>query len=140
MYDYTVKRLDEMEKAFGGMWTRARASLGATAFGFQVTDLPPNSGDMYPQHDHSHDGQEEVYMALGGSGEMVLPDRTVTLEPDVWVRVGADVTRQVRSGPDGLRILVIGGMPGKGYTWHPNTELGGPEVLGREPAEGVSHS
>jgi hypothetical protein len=56
--DFTVKRLDEMEAAFGGSFVRARASLGASAFGMQVHLLPPNSGDAYPEHDHLYDGQE----------------------------------------------------------------------------------
>ena len=35
---YAVKRIDEMEAAFGGGFIRARASLGVTAFGMQVID------------------------------------------------------------------------------------------------------
>jgi hypothetical protein len=45
MPEVTVVRIDEMERAFGGVFVRARASLGVTSFGIQVIDLPPNSGD-----------------------------------------------------------------------------------------------
>ncbi|HLJ21331.1 MAG TPA: hypothetical protein VKU84_14090, partial [Stellaceae bacterium] len=68
--DFTVKRLDEMEAAFGGGFIRARASLGASAFGMQVLALPPSSGDAYPEHDHLHDGQEEVYLLLSGAADL----------------------------------------------------------------------
>lgn len=127
MSDYTVKRFDEMERAFGGAWVRARASLGVTSFGFQVTEFPAGGPDFYPLHTHEHDGQEEVFIALEGDGEMTLGDETVRLDKDTWVRVGPSVPRHVKAGPNGLRMLAIGGVPGGAYEAHPMTELGGPE-------------
>jgi mannose-6-phosphate isomerase-like protein (cupin superfamily) len=127
--DYTVLRLEEMEAAFGGLFVRVRASLGLTAFGLQVADVPPNSGDAYPEHDHDHDGQEEVYLLLRGSADLHLPGRVVTLDPETFVRVGPHMRRRLRSGPDGARILMIGGMPGRAYEPQENTPLGGPETL-----------
>src|SRR3954449_10630812 len=67
--DYTVKRIDEMEGAFGGAFKRARAELGVESFGMQVMDLPPNL-EQFPEHDHAGDGQEEVYLLLRGSAEI----------------------------------------------------------------------
>jgi hypothetical protein len=49
-----------MESAWGRSFVRVRAPLGASAFGMQVLDFPPDSGDMIPEHDHAHDGQEEI--------------------------------------------------------------------------------
>jgi len=69
---WSVKRLDEMQRAFGGALVRVRAELGVSAFGLQVAELPPDSKDLAPEHDHEHDGQEEVYLLLAGSGEVVL--------------------------------------------------------------------
>ncbi|HEY2717874.1 MAG TPA: cupin domain-containing protein [Solirubrobacterales bacterium] len=127
--DYTVRRIDEMESAFGGLLIRARAELGVTSFGMGIMELPPNSGDMYPEHDHSHTSQEEVFVVLEGNGEIVLPDKTVELDKDVVVRVGAATRRRLRSGPSGLRFLAIGGTPGEPYTIQPNSELGAPETV-----------
>jgi mannose-6-phosphate isomerase-like protein (cupin superfamily) len=127
--DYTVKRIDEMEGAFGGSFVRARASLGASAFGMQVHLLPPNSGDAYPEHDHLHDGQEEVYLLLSGTADLHLPERVVALDHDTFVRVGAATRRRIRTGPDGARILAIGGVPGAVYEPAENTPLGGPETI-----------
>ena len=87
MDPYTVKRIDEMEASFLGSFKRARAELGVTSFGVQVIDFPPNN-DLYPEHDHSEDGQEEVYLALSGEGEIVIEGETHALTPDVMVRVG----------------------------------------------------
>ncbi|MBV8219968.1 MAG: hypothetical protein JO325_16000, partial [Solirubrobacterales bacterium] len=69
---YEVRRLPEIERAFGGAFARVRAALGITAFGVQVVDLPPNSGEIAPEHDHRHDGQEELYLLLSGSAELVV--------------------------------------------------------------------
>jgi mannose-6-phosphate isomerase-like protein (cupin superfamily) len=127
--DFTVLRLDEMEAAFGGFFVRVRASLGASAFGVQVLELPASSGDAYPEHDHLHDGQEEIYLLLRGAADLHLPGRVVALDPETFVRVGPETRRRLRSGEDGARVLVIGGMPGRAYEPQENTPLGGPESL-----------
>jgi mannose-6-phosphate isomerase-like protein (cupin superfamily) len=128
--DFTVMRLDEMEGAFGGSFKRARASLGVSAFGMQVHELPPNTGDAYPEHDHLYDGQEEVYLLLRGTADLHLPGRVVALDPETFVRVGPATRRRLRTGPDGARILVLGGVPGAAYEPAENSPLGGPDSLG----------
>jgi len=127
---YTVKRMEDMERAFGGAFVRVRAELGITAFGVQVVELPPDSRDLAPEHDHRHDGQEELYLLLSGSAEVVVPDGTIALDPETFVRLGAQVRRRIRSGPQGARVLMIGAVPGQPYQPPANTELGGPETLG----------
>lgn len=127
--DYEVKRLGDMERAFGGAMVRVRAELGITAFGVQVVDLPPSSGDLAPEHDHEHDGQEELYVLLAGAAEVVVPDGVVTLDPETFIRLGPAVRRRLRSGPEGARILMIGAPPGRAYVPPANTDLGGPETL-----------
>lgn len=127
--DYTVKRLDDMERAFGGAFVRVRAELGVESFGIQVVELPPNSGDVSPEHDHSDSGQEEVYLLLDGSAEVALPDRSVPLDRETFIRIGPATRRRVRSGPDGARLLMLGAVPGSPYQPQENSRLGGPEIL-----------
>jgi len=122
MADYTAKKLDDMEAAFGGGFVKARAELGVTSFGIQVIRLPADSRD-YPEHDHNEDGQEEVYLALGGSGWLDIEGERVDLDRDVLVRVGSAARRKVYSGPDGLSVLVLGGAPGEAYMVKPFSEL-----------------
>ena len=126
MADYTVKRFDEMEPILGGVFRRARASLGASAFGMQVLQMPPGA-DFYPNHDHTHDGQEEVYVVLGGSAEFDIDGERVHLEPETAVRVAPETKRQIHPGPEGVRILAVGGVPGGTYSPPDFTDLGGPE-------------
>jgi mannose-6-phosphate isomerase-like protein (cupin superfamily) len=124
MADYTAKRIDQMEAAFGGGFVKARAELGVTSFGIQVIQLPPDSGD-YPEHDHVEDAQEEVYLALSGSGWMDIDGERVDLVKDVLVRVGPAARRKVYAGPEGARVLVLGAAPGHVYKIKPFSELSG---------------
>jgi len=115
MPDYTAKRFDEMAARRGGAFKLARHSLGVTSFGMQVLDLPRGAGEFYPNHDHSADGQEEVYVVLGGGGAISIDGEEVAPEPDMAVRVGPSSKRQLLPGDDGLRVLVLGGVPGNAY-------------------------
>jgi hypothetical protein len=123
MADYTAKKIRDMESSFGGGFVKARAELGVTAFGFQVIQLPP-SFDDYPEHDEANSGQEEVFVALNGSGWMDIEGERVDLDGETLLRVGPGTKRKLHSGPDGLRLLAIGGAPGEPYKVVPLTELG----------------
>jgi mannose-6-phosphate isomerase-like protein (cupin superfamily) len=123
MADYTAKRIEEMEAAFGGGFVKARAELGVSSFGMQVIRMPANYDD-YPEHDHAEDRQEEVYVALQGSGWIDVDGERVELDKDVFVRIGPGARRRVHSGPEGLQMLVIGGCPGEPYKIAPFSELG----------------
>ena len=122
MTDFSAKQLNEMEAGFGGGFVKVRAELGVTAFGMQVIQLPPGY-EGYPEHDHAESGQEEVFVTLSGSGSIEIEGERVEMGPDTFVRVGPDVKRKVYAGPDGLRMLVIGGCPGEAYKIVPMTEL-----------------
>jgi uncharacterized cupin superfamily protein len=122
MSNYTAKRIDEMEAGFGGGFVKVRAELGVTAFGFQVIQLPPDYSD-YPEHDHVESGQEEVFLAIAGSGWMEIDGERVDLDSETFVRVAPQARRKVNAGPEGLRMLAIGGCPGKAYEIVEATEL-----------------
>lgn len=130
MSDYAVKRIDEMESTYMGGMKKARAELGVESFGMQVIDLPPNF-DRYPAHDHSESGQEEVFVVLRGGGELQIGDERVALEADSPVRVGPEETRKVVSGPEGIRLLALGGTPGQVYEAPDVTQLGAPDPMAR---------
>ena len=123
MSDYAVKKIDEMEALYGGGFKKARAELGVRSFGMQIIDMPANY-DRYPEHDHEADGQEEVYVTLRGGGELEIEGERFPLDPDHVARVGTGVKRKVWPGGEGIRVLVLGGVPGAAYEVPEFTELG----------------
>jgi mannose-6-phosphate isomerase-like protein (cupin superfamily) len=128
MGDYAVKRIDEMEAVFGGAFKRARAELGAESFGLGIIDMPPNY-ENYPEHEHDEDGQEEVYVTLRGGGEIEIDSERFPLDPDHVARVASGTKRKVWPGDDGIRMLVIGGVPGGTYEAPDVSKLGEPDPM-----------
>jgi quercetin dioxygenase-like cupin family protein len=126
MSDFTLAAIDDMEAVFFGSFKRARASLGVESFGMQVIDIPPGA-TQYPQHDHAHDSQEEVFVVLRGSGEIEIDGARHPLTPEVMVRVGPESKRKVWPGEEGIRLLVLGGRPGHIYEPPEISKLGVPD-------------
>lgn len=131
MAGFAVKRIDEMEAIYMGAFKRARGELGVTAFGMQVIDMPPNN-DRYPEHDHGEDGQEEVYIALRGGGEIEIEGERHPLDTETMARVGPGVKRKVWPGDEGIRLLVLGGRPGEPYEPSEISKLGVPDPLAQQ--------
>ena len=128
MTGYTVKRIDEMEAVYAGAFKRARAELGVESFGIQVIDMPAHT-DRYPEHDHAEDGQEEVYLALRGGGELEIAGERHPIDVETMVRVGPGVSRKLWPGAEGLRVLIVGGRPGSAYEAPEVSRLGAPDPL-----------
>jgi uncharacterized cupin superfamily protein len=114
MPDVTIKRVEDFEAIFGGGFRRARAGLGVTSFGFAVIDLPPNF-KHYPEHDQTHDDQEEVYTPLFGKVTLRVGGEEHELEPGMFARVGATEKRKLITGDEPARVLAMGATPGKVY-------------------------
>ena len=114
MADVTVKRVEDFEAIFGGGFRRVRAGLGVSSFGIAVMDLPANF-DHYPEHDQTHDGQEEVYTVLSGRATLKVGDEEHELEPGVFARIGASEKRKLITGDEPVRVLAMGAIPGEPY-------------------------
>ena len=97
MPDVTVKRVEDFEAIFGGGFRRARAGLGVSSFGLAVIDLPANFSH-YPEHDQTHDDQEEVYTVLSGQATLHVGGQEYPLDPGVFARVGATERRKLTTG------------------------------------------
>lgn len=132
MADLTHSKIDDLNALDGYFekvsMVQVAAGLGISAFGISIVDLDAGA-DEYPEHDHSEDGlggemfakrpqqlgQEEVYVALRGSGTLEADGEQYELSPDHIVRVGPAVKRKVTPGPGGLRLLALGATPGEAY-------------------------
>ncbi len=67
------------------------------------------------EHDHAGDGQEEVYVIVGGSGSIHVDGEESALVPGNVVFLAPQAKRKMVAGPDGLSWVGIGCQPG-GYT------------------------
>lgn len=127
--DVTVKTIDEFEPIFRGGMLRVRAGLGVESFGMQVLRFPPNA-DRYPEHDHAHDGQEEVYVVLDGSVTLIAGGEERELRPGTFARVGPDERRKLVTGDEPATVLALGGVPGKAFEAAGYTNEGEPDPVG----------
>jgi hypothetical protein len=105
--------VDELPQLWDGFAKLVRDGLDITAFGVQIMDLPADY--TTGSHDEADTGQQELYVALHGSGAVVAGELRLPLDPEHLVRVDAGVDRVLASGPDGLRVLCVGGVPGAPY-------------------------
>jgi uncharacterized cupin superfamily protein len=110
---YTGARYDQMPSLWDGFANLVRPGLGLSAFGANVMNLPPDYETK--AHDESESGQEELYVGLAGAGAVVIGEERLPLDPESAVRVAPGTSRVLASGPEGLRVLIIGGVPGEAY-------------------------
>ena len=76
-------------------------------------NLPPDYSTK--SHDESESGQQELYVALQGSGSVDIDGEQLPLDAEHLVKVDPGTPRVLSSGPDGLRVLCVGGVPGGVY-------------------------
>ncbi len=115
MADVIVKQFDELDSYEGkGRFCFAATSLGVTAWGMNLERFPADY-DGYPDHDHTEDGQEEVFVPLEGSATLTAGGETWELRPGTMARVGPSEKRKIVPGDAGVTMLVIGGTPGTAF-------------------------
>jgi len=114
MNPFTLKQIDELNSINHGAVKLAGDELGVQSFGLQVLDLPAGFAD-YPEHDHADDRQEEVYVVLAGAAHLVVDGEQIQADAGSLVRFDPAATRKLVPGPDGVRVLAIGCVPGGDY-------------------------
>jgi mannose-6-phosphate isomerase-like protein (cupin superfamily) len=103
--DSVAGRVDGLEGRFG------RGPVGASDIGVSLFQYAPN---LRPSMGHRHREQEEAYLVISGSGQMLLDGEVVELRQWDLVRVGPEVVRAFASGPDGMEIVAVGGPKPEG--------------------------
>jgi mannose-6-phosphate isomerase-like protein (cupin superfamily) len=128
MADVTHVEIDDLDPIQGFLegftFRRAGVGLGVKPFGMSIIDMPPET-TAYPEHDHASEGpgnppahqlgQEEVYIALRGSADVEVDGQRYPVDAGHIIRVGPTARRKILPGPDGVRLLAIGGVPGTAY-------------------------
>jgi mannose-6-phosphate isomerase-like protein (cupin superfamily) len=112
MAAYTVVNLHDVEdsapkfKMDGQMEARfASGDLELEKSGISLQRVLPDETQPFG---HKHDDQEEVYVVVGGGGQMKLDDEVVDVKQWDAIRVGPSVMRAFSAGSDGLEFIAFG--------------------------------
>jgi quercetin dioxygenase-like cupin family protein len=100
-----VVHTDDVE-AHNGVFRPLTDALGVSRFRVNRLELGP--GAEGPEHDHTGDGQEEVYAILAGSGTLRVDGEEVALRPGHFVFCPPEARRQMAAGDEGLVYIGIG--------------------------------
>jgi quercetin dioxygenase-like cupin family protein len=118
---YTIKNVDEFEEMEGSgnaTWRLARKTLGAESLGFNIVDIAP--GGQIPEHDHTGDNQEEVYIILEGKATIVAGGEEHEAPAGTYCRYAPEVKRTIRNDSQAnVRALLIGVPVDSGYQGMP---------------------
>ena len=117
MDGYSTSRIDDLPQIWDGWGKLVREGLGLSSFGVNVIDVPPSTRCL--DHTEAATGQEELYTALRGQGELLIGEgeddaaERVPVSSETVTRVAPETRRRFLSGPDGCRLLVVGGVAGQ---------------------------
>jgi quercetin dioxygenase-like cupin family protein len=93
-------------EAHNGIFKPLTGQLGVA--GFKLNQLELSADQEGPEHDHSENGQEEVYAVVAGSGVLRIDGEEVPLQTGHFVYCPPAARRQMVAGSDGLTWIGIG--------------------------------
>ncbi len=110
---FTIAHVDDFERPFP-KWALARKSLGVTAFGINVVELPP--GESIPEHDEVDRDQEEVFVTLDGKATLVIDGEEHPAPAGTYARLDPEPVRTVVNESDGpVTVLIVSAPRTSGY-------------------------
>jgi hypothetical protein len=97
-------------------------SMGCQGVGFSFVRYKPGEGATYV---HRHKVQEEVFIALQGTGSIILDGKRISMPEGTIVRVGPKVYRALgNDSSSDVIYMILGAVPPKKFP------LGGRTLLG----------
>jgi mannose-6-phosphate isomerase-like protein (cupin superfamily) len=103
--DSTGGRLEGLEGRF------ARSRLESRDLGVSHWRYAPN---LKVPVAHRHREQEEAYVVVAGSGQMLIDDEVIEVRQWDVVRLAPEAVRAFAAGPDGLELIAVGGPKPEG--------------------------
>lgn len=113
MADYTKINFQDLDPGENDRSRKrfARSHLNSRDLGVTLWEYAP---DYRSPNAHSHGSQEEVYVVIEGGGRMLLDGRVENLKQWDVIRVAPAVVRAFEGGPDGLKLIIVGGPKPEG--------------------------
>jgi mannose-6-phosphate isomerase-like protein (cupin superfamily) len=108
--DAVAGRAEGVEGHFG------RGPVGARDIGVSLWRYAPG---FRATTGHRHREQEEAYLVVGGSGQILLDGEASEIGRYDLVRVSPGVVRAFAAGPEGLEIVAVGGPKPEGGDGEP---------------------
>ena len=100
---HTRVSYDEVEPRAPGMHF-LRDALDCDELGITVLDA--SAGWEGKEHDHAHDGQEEVYLLVDGSATLTVDGDDVPMDAGDAVRVDPASTRELSFAEESQMVIV----------------------------------
>ncbi len=107
MEGLTILRSEQFERT--GNWRLARRSLGISAFGINLVEIPP--GERIPEHDEVERDQEEVFAVLRGHATLVVDGQDFPAPEGTFARLDPGLRRTVANPGDGPALVLIVSAP-----------------------------
>jgi uncharacterized cupin superfamily protein len=108
----TIAHRDDLERT--GNWSLVRRSLGITAFGVNLVDIPPGEG--IPEHNETDRDQEELFVVLSGSALLVIDGERIPAPAGTMARLDPEPRRTVvNEGDEVASVLIVSAPRSSGY-------------------------
>jgi mannose-6-phosphate isomerase-like protein (cupin superfamily) len=121
MDNYTRVNLMELDDSMAGQAEGIEGRFGRGPMGAQ--DVGVSHWRYAPgfraKMGHRHREQEEAYLVISGSGEMLLDGNVIELGRWDLVRVAPRTVRAFAAGPDGMEVIAVGGPKPEGGDGEP---------------------
>ena len=108
----TIAHRDDLERT--GNWSLVRRSLGITAFGINIVDIPPGEG--IPEHNETDRDQEELFVVLSGSALLIIDGERIPAPAGTMARLDPEPRRTViNEGDEVASVLIVSAPRSSGY-------------------------
>ena len=108
----TIAHRDDLERT--GNWSLVRRSLGITAFGINIVDIPPGEG--IPEHNETDRDQEELFVVLSGSALLIIDEERIPAPAGTMARLDPEPRRTViNEGDEVASVMNVSAPRSSGY-------------------------
>lgn len=109
---FNIKHSDDFDR--DGKWFLARRSLDITSFGMNLVELAPE--ESIPEHTEVGSDQEEVFIILEGTPDVIIDGEAHPTKPGTYVRLNPEPKRTIKNnGKEKALVLIVSAPRTSGY-------------------------